>query len=187
MKTLALTTLALLIVGATQMDFSVNPSSKMWIDGTSSVHDWTCDVATVEGTLAAVSLEELLVGGIESASIAVPMDAVDCHKGVMNKKVRKALKVKEYPTIDFDLVSASSASENVVAAAGVLTIAGAEQDVQIEAQVEQFNDRAILSGTIPIKMSDFNIDPPTALLGTLKTGDSVNVRFELVINPTSTL
>jgi hypothetical protein len=36
-------------------------------------------------------------------------------------------------------------------------------------------------------MSDYGIDPPTAMLGTLKTGDDVVVHFEAVGAPTNDL
>jgi len=39
----------------------------------------------------------------------------------------------------------------------------------------------IAKGSVPIKMTDYGIKPPTALFGRLKTGDDVKVNFELSI------
>jgi polyisoprenoid-binding protein YceI len=41
------------------------------------------------------------------------------------------------------------------------------------------NKRIDVSGEINLSMSDFNIVPPTAILGTLKTGDRITVSFTL--------
>jgi hypothetical protein len=34
---------------------------------------------------------------------------------------------------------------------------------------------------VPIKMTDFGIKPPTAIFGTLRTGDEVKVNFALTV------
>jgi hypothetical protein len=36
-------------------------------------------------------------------------------------------------------------------------------------------------GSVPLFMSDFGIEPPTAMLGMLKTADQVTVKFELAL------
>jgi hypothetical protein len=36
---------------------------------------------------------------------------------------------------------------------------------------------------VPILMTDYGVKPPTALLGTLRTGNRVLVKFELFVGP----
>jgi hypothetical protein len=36
-----------------------------------------------------------------------------------------------------------------------------------------------LKGNVPLKMTDFKIKPPTAMLGAMKTGDAVTVKFDV--------
>ena len=36
-----------------------------------------------------------------------------------------------------------------------------------------------VKGEVPLKMSDFGIDPPTAMMGTLKTGNEVVIKYNL--------
>ena len=36
-----------------------------------------------------------------------------------------------------------------------------------------------LKATVPLKMTDYKIKPPTAFLGTMKTGDAVTVKFDV--------
>ena len=40
-----------------------------------------------------------------------------------------------------------------------------------------------VSGAYPMKMTDFGIEPPTALLGTMTTGDDVTINFNLTLSP----
>ena len=42
-----------------------------------------------------------------------------------------------------------------------------------------------LTGSLPLLMTDFGIDPPKAMPGTLKTGDRVVVHFDVVVAPRS--
>jgi hypothetical protein len=42
-------------------------------------------------------------------------------------------------------------------------------------------NRIQIKGSKKVKMTDFNISPPTAMLGTLKTGDEVTISFTLVM------
>jgi hypothetical protein len=36
-----------------------------------------------------------------------------------------------------------------------------------------------LKGSVPLKMTDYKMKPPTAMLGTMKTGDAVTVEFDV--------
>ena len=38
-----------------------------------------------------------------------------------------------------------------------------------------------ISGSKKLKMTDYNIDPPTALMGTMTTGDEVEIEFRIVL------
>jgi hypothetical protein len=40
-----------------------------------------------------------------------------------------------------------------------------------------------VTGKVPLNMKQWGILPPTLMLGTLKVGESVTVRFDLVLAP----
>lgn len=100
----------------------------------------------------------------------------------MDKKAHDALKEKKSPEIKFSLnknnnVNISGANANLT---GLLTVAGKSKTVKVSANFDVENPQKFLvSGSVPIKMSDFGIDPPTAVMGTIKTGDEVVVKFNL--------
>jgi hypothetical protein len=45
------------------------------------------------------------------------------------------------------------------------------------------NDSVQLEGFLSLDMTDYGVDPPTAILGTLHTGDKVTVRFVVTAHP----
>jgi polyisoprenoid-binding protein YceI len=103
----------------------------------------------------------------------------------MDRKAYSALKVTAFPEIKFTSISAIGISpdnnkfrDNL---AGNLFIAGKSVPVSIPLTGALSNingtNKIDVSGEIELKMSDFDITPPTAMLGTLKTGDKVKVLF----------
>jgi hypothetical protein len=62
-----------------------------------------------------------------------------------------------------------------------LTIAGTERLVSLTVQGQQRANGAYqATGSLPLLMSDFGIDPPTAMLGLIKAHDEITVRFKLI-------
>ncbi|MGI8893418.1 MAG: hypothetical protein ACR2GN_08150, partial [Bacteroidia bacterium] len=41
------------------------------------------------------------------------------------------------------------------------------------------NGQIIFEGTLPVKMTNHKIDPPTAMLGVVKSGDDTTVSFNV--------
>ncbi|MDX1545740.1 MAG: YceI family protein, partial [Rhodothermales bacterium] len=64
---------------------------------------------------------------------------------------------------------------------GRLALAGAERSVSLPVQAHRRADGTYrASGHLPLVMSDFGIDPPTAVLGLVRAHDRITVRFDLV-------
>jgi polyisoprenoid-binding protein YceI len=64
-----------------------------------------------------------------------------------------------------------------------LKIAGVSRQVTISSNILSNTATQVkLKGEIPITMSDYGIAPPTAMFGSLKTGDDVVVRYEFTLN-----
>ena len=186
----ALTTLLLLALGAALPDpasFVFEPESRIWIEGTSSLHDWTCDVEQFAGTLEAEATGASLAD-LTSTSVTVPVQAIDCDNGTMNGKLRKALDSDEHPLVRFTLTSGTVDGDDTdgwfdIAAAGRLSIAGETKPVRLAVRGKSLGGaRFRLTGQADLRMTDFGIDPPTALLGTLRTGDEVTVHFDATVS-----
>ena len=179
---LALAALALALVGWGLARYQFQPGSRVWIEGTSNVHGWTCEAKQVVGL---VDAEDALTDGISTVSVTVPVQALDCDNGTMNKNLQKALGAKANPSIRYTLATADLAAPDAqgwfdVKTTGRLTIAGKTQTVQMSARGKAAGAGAYrFTGSVALKMTDFGVDPPTAMLGAMKTGDAVTVHFDV--------
>jgi hypothetical protein len=172
---------------------TLRPESRLWIEGTSTVHDWTCASTGFDTAIAAdagFAKTDLaaLSHSIQSAQVTVPVKSLKCGHGKMDDNMYKALKAEQYPTISFALTSwevlpgATRADSFTVRATGKLTIAGVERAVAIDVVAGKHADgRATARGELPILMTDYGMKPVTAMLGTIKTGNRVVVKFDVAV------
>lgn len=203
MKIHSLTLGSLLIVGAflsgwmpigEPVQLTLQAESKLWVEGTSSIHDWTCDAEQVEGTMnVAVSNRSSDAGlpaeEVTAVEVAVPVQDLECGKGTMNKKLRKALDADGHPRVRYALSTAqlqplpdSTGAWFQLQTMGTLTIAGVDRIIDMTVAGQRLDgERFRFVGQAPVRMSDFGVDPPTALFGTLKTGDDVVVHFDVIV------
>ena len=103
----------------------------------------------------------------------------------MNKKIKKALKAATYPHVSFTQTEAihlasKDDGNTVVNATGSLNIAGVEKVVTIELTATTQENQLVFTGKYPMKMSDFDIEPPSAMFGQIETKDDITIEFELI-------
>ncbi len=186
----ALTAILLFAPAATAQSQSMNAyvaaeDSRMWVSGTSTLHDWECPVNDFSTEIRAAEDGESLTS-IGPVVVTANVEAIECEKSKMNKKLQDALQSDDFPEVVFEAESAEILAGDEgpgASAAGTLTMAGETRDLGVDAIITRTEDgRLLLSGRAPILLSNFDIDPPTALLGTIKTGDEVFVRFEVVLS-----
>ena len=188
----AIAALLLLAPTATAQSQSMNAyqsvaaeDSRMWVAGTSTIHDWECPVNDFTTEIRAAEDGETLTS-IGRVMVTATVESIECEKGKMNRKLQDALESDDHPEVTFAAESAEIATTDdarTASAAGTLTMAGETRDLTVDATISRTDDgRILLTGRAPILLSNFGIDPPTALLGTLKTGDEVFVRFEVVLS-----
>jgi polyisoprenoid-binding protein YceI len=168
----------------------VAPESKLWIEGTSSLHDWTCKATTLDAAIevdaAAVQIAAAAPKMLKRVQVKVPVRSLKCGHGGMDDNLYKALKADSDPQISYIMASfeptAEAANEFTLRTSGTLLIAGKENRITMDVAAVRLPDGSIrATGTVPIKMTDFSIKPPTAVFGRIKTGDDVKVKFELVV------
>jgi len=153
--------------------------AEVTIYGTSNLHDWEMQVKEVK------SQQTILFSGsqivLNNVDLIVPVNHIESGNSVMDGKAREALKAGTFSTIRFTAgevtlpVSGNSVKGTIK---GKLQIAGVMKDVEIKVSGMVGSDSKItLSGTYTIDMTQYDVKPPTALFGTLKTGKEVKVSF----------
>lgn len=170
--------LILTYTAKSQIVFKVDPVSKMIITGTSTLHDWTSEVTMSKGTASFIA-DQGKITGISRLSLEIPIESIKNDKSLMNTKTYEALRSDEFPVIRFNMVKLVKFSGNSMTASGTLTIAGKSREIELFVDLlKTADDKIIVRGEKSLKMSDFGVEPPTALMGTIKTGDEITVKFE---------
>lgn len=183
MKKLTVTTALSLILAVivSAQNYTISPSSSMIISGTSNLHDWETVATVIEGS-AVFNFEADGAVMIENASLRIPVNSIKSDKGKrMDNLTYEAMNEEAHPQIKFKLNEArlnNNADGNVADIDGLLTVNGQTKPVHFTA-IANGNGWLSWKGMVPMKMTDFGIDPPTALLGALKTGDDIEIHFEI--------
>lgn len=187
MKRIILTALALAVflAGVAAADRLIpTKGSLIRIEGTSTLHDWKMEGTTIDGTIAAPPLEQWK-NDASDVSVTIPVTSIKSEHTKMDKLMAEALKAGANPTIRYELTSAALAESGATLrldTRGKLTIAGVTREVAM--QVSGTRDSGggyLLTGQVPIRMSDYGIKPPTAMMGTIKTGNDVKVTFRWAV------
>ena len=182
---------------------TVRPESKLWLEGTSNLHAWSCKATALDAAVdvdASYTTTDVARGGISGAAALVkrveakvPVRSLKCGHDGMDKNLYKALKAGDASEVHyilgtFNVVPGGTKDSVTVEVAGTLTVADVERPVTMSVTAERLDDGAVRTrAAVPILMTDFGIKPPTALLGTLRTGNKVFVKFELLVGPQTTV
>jgi len=160
-------------------------SAIITIKGTSNVHDWEMK-ATNGHTDASFTLSSAgKLTAITSLSFTIAVKNLKSEHTGMDNNTYKALKEKSHPTITFVLTSATvtetSANNYMIKCNGQLTIAGKtnQTDIMATGVFNPADKSLVVSGLKKIKMTDYGVAPPKALLGTIKTGNEVSIGYTL--------
>lgn len=181
-------------VGAGSADaqrYVISEDSEMWLEGTSTVNSFECEAETLRFDHDVEHDIEATGFSVPGVSLVVPVHDLDCDNRRMNRDMRNALQADAFPEIRLDVfrmdllpeAAADTESQDMplVAFHGVMTLAGVSRDVTIRlAGWLDEQQRLHGQGTLDVKMTDFNVDPPTALFGLVKAHDDISIRFHLM-------
>ncbi|HYS54369.1 MAG TPA: YceI family protein [Thermoanaerobaculia bacterium] len=122
--------------------------------------------------------------------LTIPIEALRCTGGrPMERDLVAALKAAHYPDITFRFVRLKGGVEHDidrhlyrVVILGEISLAGTTRDVEIVATAERLaSDRFRIQAALPLRMTDFGVNPPRALLGLLRAADDLTVEMDLFL------
>lgn len=185
LKTLSfLITTILLVQTLHSQNFNLSNNSSITLSGTSSLHDWDVEVESFSGNILFNDFENMDISDIK---INVISESLKSGKKGMDKNTYKALKTKDHKNILFQFSKVESISKiddssYRINGQGQLSITGVTKDVNIDFllsknDLENGEGTCSITGSCTINMTDFGIEPPKALLGTIKTGEVIKVKF----------
>ncbi len=162
--------------------FRVSDDLKMEIWGTSTLHDWEMVSNDGQGT-ADFLLEGSELKDIRSLSFKMKTRTLKSGKGTMDRICYDAMKTDDHEWITFELSDITSITKTgstyKITGKGDLTIAGKTNTAVMNVNAVYGGGKVKFTGEYNLKMTDFDVDPPTAMFGTIKTGDDLKVKFSL--------
>jgi len=166
-----------------QQNLSLIPaSSTMMIQGTSSMHDWEEKVEKFDVNLS-LKLKDKEITGIDKVNFVCKSASISSDNSIMTNKTHDALQVEKYPDITFKLVSVDKLSSQDGTFSGTvsgdISLAGVTKRITLSFTGNNVNNRITFKGSKTLNMNEYKIKPPTAMLGTLKTGEQVTITFNL--------
>ena len=185
MKVLLITVwvLAIQLHAANAQMFSVK-SYKVSVKGTSSLHDWESTVDKLEARGSFVLSGDAL-SNVKDVVVKIPVKAIKSTKGkMMDNKTWEAFNYEKNPTITFTLAEKkiNTAKQSLVAN-GTLTMAGVTKSLELHLVYKVLPGGELqITGGHKLLMSDFKMEAPTAMMGTIKVGDEVAVDVELILS-----
>jgi polyisoprenoid-binding protein YceI len=187
---IALAALLAMSRAASAADYVSNPDAgQVTVQGTSSLHAWTVKGAALTGKVTAAVPPTMEISAID---LSIPVNSLKSTEGSgMDNVMYDALKSKQNGDITYHLTKATLKSPPTGAdpnyhfdAAGQLTVAGSARPVELDIAVQPGDGgRLTVTTQTTLKMSDFGIKPPTAMLGMIKSGDAVTVNATWQLTP----
>jgi polyisoprenoid-binding protein YceI len=175
--------LMLMTLASFAQSYSLSGSPVVTIAGTSTMHDWT--MTSTEATCQATFETDASGNPIKIASlvISIPAESLKSGKSAMDKNAYNALKTDKNKLITFQ-ISTAQINGKTITSNGNLTIAGTSKPIDVSATFEVLGDRSVqFKGSKKMKMTDYKVEPPTFMFGSIKTGDEITISYELKLAP----
>ena len=178
--------IAMLLLGSvngfSQTKYVLSASPEFKVDGGSTLHDWHMISTTAKG-------EGLFIveGGqfktAKSLSISLQAETLKSGTKGLDTNAYKALNTAKNKEILFVLKELTGTGASLVAK-GDMTIAGVTKPVSFPVKMTANAGKFTFEGSFATKLTTFNVTPPTALMGTVKTEDDIKLSFKSTFQPT---
>lgn len=158
---------------------SLKQPAALVIEGSSSVRSWKCEAKNpdIKASGQAGDLQ------VASGSVKVAVAKIDCNNGTMNNHLQNALKAKDFPSINFKLKrqEKGAASDNGVEMKlhGELTILDKSLPVVVVGLATPAEGGFRFVGKHELNMTQWGVEPPKLMLGTMKVGEMVTIGYDL--------
>ena len=172
--------LLLVVFNSTQEDPFLK--SKFIVEGSANTHNWTLisEVADVKA-IAFIENEQLFIHKLNGV---VPIFSLESENPLITIDAHEALMADTFPTIQFNLVKVIKVNPYSGDVLGLvnLEIAGVHQLLNFVVSTKVLDDEYVqINGWKAVRMSDFNVNAPNILDGTIQAYDDIVIRFEMTI------
>ena len=119
--------------------------------------------------------------------LRIPITALDCANRLMERDMRKALRAESHPEIRYRFrrlrearfTPAGAVPAFTLVVDGDLELAGRSAPVAMTVSATRKGERIRLRAGMQVRMTDFGVEPPVALLGLIRARDALWVSLDL--------
>ena len=172
---------------AQDVTYTLQDNYEMKIDGDSNIKSWDAEIKEMDGELVltntdSLTFETLAPEHFVSLNLNIPVENIESSSGGLTKNLQKYMKKDDHPYVTFNLTEITSIVMNadtaLVTATGIINAAGQDHtaEMTVEASMNE-QDQFTFSGDTELLMTSFDIDPPTAVFGTIRAKDEIVISF----------
>lgn len=169
---------AMIVTATAQKSYTLDVKTNFSVFGTSTLHDWEMKSGSRTGTANFTVTDSKLVD-IKNIDITLPAESIKSEKKSMDKVAYETLKTDKFKNIRYVLQSADKVNETTWNLTGTYTIAGVSKVIKTQVKTSVTNGLVSLQGSNKITFKEFGMKSPTAMLGTIKTGEDLTIKFNL--------
>jgi polyisoprenoid-binding protein YceI len=176
--TTTLALFAIVLSANAQKSYILDAKTNFSVSGTSTLHDWEMKSSSKTGT-AKFTVTDSKLTAITSIDITLPVETIKSEKTKMDKIAYETLKSDKNKNIKYVLKSAAKVNETTWNLTGTYTIAGVSKEIKTQVKTSVANGIVNLQGSNKITFKEFGMKSPTAMLGTIKTGEDLTIKFNI--------
>jgi hypothetical protein len=173
----------------TTTNLIIEPKSTFILSGVSNVNEFDCKI--VEGLcgqqldVCYAQIDNSII--FNNTRFRLDVQKFDCNSSYITRDMKKTLKSEKYPFMYFELISISNlfgdGQNKESLAETLITISGQTNKYFLTYQFEPIDsDTYSVHINSDFDMKEFGILPPTALMGFIKTEETINVDLNLIIS-----
>lgn len=159
----------------------INPKlSSITILGTTNVHDYETKVTQINAEVVLSGTNQ-----VQSMVLSIPVKSIKSKEKLMDTKTYEAFNSETYPTINFKMTEVNSFqltnTDVLVSVTGNLTMNGTTKKITLKPAGKVIKPGVYeFKGAMALKMTDFKMKPPTAMMGMMKVGDGITLKYSVV-------
>ncbi|MEX0653473.1 MAG: YceI family protein [Phycisphaeraceae bacterium] len=178
---------------------SADEGHRVHIEGTSNIHDWSGTTDQISGWIdipgrwinqageLCMELTRQTTDAAPRIHVQIPVRSLKGNHQGLASHIHAELKAANHPYVTFTLetLNRNAAADRDVttwSAHGQLEIAGARRSVELPLILTPLSDsRLRIEVQKDLLMTDFGIDPPTAMMGMAQVVNEVRVRVTWIV------
>ena len=153
------------------------------VSGTSTIRGWTCTVTgTAQVTAGSSTPVRGLEGGVQTATLRVPVNDFICPEEEMKEHLLEAMRADEFPEITFRLEGYEANSQGALTT-GTLTLLDATEEVSFPISLTPSGSGVQIEGELALDMTTYGVEPPVVMLGLMRVRPRIRIQFSGIITP----